>query len=110
MRPQGYLVAAAALSGMLAYGALAAGALWLARHRASKRTLVRTWVVVGGTALLVGSMALAWLNSGLQGSPQVTGILLGVAAIGLIGVNLTIAGWVLWEWWQRRGGGDTRSV
>lgn len=107
MRPQGYLVAAAALSGMLAYGALAAGALWLARRRASKRVLRRTWLVVGGATALVGSMALAWLNNGLHGNPWLTEALLAFAAFGFIAVNLWIAGWVLWESWMRKHGRET---
>jgi hypothetical protein len=97
MRSQGYFVAAAALSGMLIYGALASGALWLARHRASKRTLRLTWVVVVGTGALVLSMAGAWLNTGLGGNPTVSAVLIGIAVAGLIGIQLVIAGWTLWE-------------
>lgn len=105
MRQQGYLVAAAALSGMLMYAALASGALWLARNRASKRTLRLTWIVVAGTGTLVLCMAGAWINSGLGGSDLVTGVLIWTAIIGLIGIQLAIAGWLLWERLRTRRGG-----
>lgn len=96
MRQQGYLVAAAALSGMLMYAALASGALWLARNKASKRTLRLTWLVVAGTGTLVLCMAGAWINSGLGGSELVTGVLIWIAISGLIGIQLAIAGWLMW--------------
>ena len=87
--------------GQVLFGLLAAAALFAARRRASRRTVVQIALIIGFVESFIIAIGLVAANAARGGSDAVTAGLLWYAGGGWAVVQVVIVVWIVWVWVQR---------
>ena len=102
MSPSGIAVVGAVVAGQVLFGLLAAGALFAARRRTSRRVIVQVALIIVFVESFILAVGASALVSARGGSEAVSAALLWYAGIGWLIVQVGILAWWFFAWRQSR--------